>query len=389
MTESISGDELLQRAVNLHQQGCFDEAENIYNQILSKNPDHSDVLHYIGVIALQRNDFNRTITFISNALRVNKMMPWAFLNLGTSYRGLKQFDKALKSYECALKIDPLFSSAISNIGVLFYEQKNYQKSLEYFNHALSLDSSLADAYYNRTNIFLFYERFNEALHDYSQAIRLNLNNLDAYLNRGQSYKRLKKYDEAIDDFSYIIKLNPLCAEAYFHRAVTKIYRKNDDETVLHDLIKSAEINPNLRYLLGTIFFRKKQLCDWDGLEELGQQCLDLAKNGVHTITPFGYTSHYDSLLELRKITEVWVSSDLDAVENQYHTYYPPKNKRKKITLGFFSADFNDHPVTYCSAGMFRSLDKNKFNVVGFYWGKRKIFFYKKWRVILISSMMSV
>ena len=40
----------------------------------------------------------------------------------------------------------------------------------------------------------------------------------------------------------------------------------------------------------------------------------------------------------------------------------------KINIGYFSADFRDHPVGHLIVKMIESHDKSKFNIYGFYLG---------------------
>ena len=43
-------------------------------------------------------------------------------------------------------------------------------------------------------------------------------------------------------------------------------------------------------------------------------------------------------------------------------------KHKKIRIGYFSADFRDHPVSHLTAELYEIHDRNQFEIYGFYFG---------------------
>jgi len=58
----------LSRALSHHRQGQLDEAEAIYQAVLSHDPDHFDCLHLLGVVQRQRGGSDAAVRLISRAL---------------------------------------------------------------------------------------------------------------------------------------------------------------------------------------------------------------------------------------------------------------------------------------------------------------------------------
>ena len=369
---SSSGDvpatNLFDRALDFHRRGELAEAQKLYEQCLQSQPQNADVLHLLGVIALQTRDIPRAIRLISQALVIAPKMANAFSNLGNAYKEQNELGKALKCYDCALKIDPLFSDAISNIGNIYYDQAKYVEAMDCYNRAIVLNAHHADAYYNRGNIYLHFEKNVAALSDYNKALELDSSIVDAYLNRGQAYKKIGNYPAALSDFSQVIKMQPNYAEAYYHRAVT--YFANNDQSLasLEDLKKAARLKPDLDYLRSAIFFNQKAFADWADLETLGDTILKVANTGNKSFTPLAFISHYDSLRQQFQVTQTWMNSQ-SKKDGSGLSLLQKLPRGKKIHIGYFSSDFNEHPVTYASAGLFRSHDRNKFKITGFYFGR--------------------
>ena len=63
--------DVLQRAVQLHQQGRIAEAERLYGQVLSVAPTHFDALHLLGLVKLQQGQIDEGVRRIQAALAAN------------------------------------------------------------------------------------------------------------------------------------------------------------------------------------------------------------------------------------------------------------------------------------------------------------------------------
>ncbi len=65
---SLTLDDALAQALAAQQALRFDEAERLYRHALAKAPDHFDALHMLGVVRMQRADFDEALALIDRAL---------------------------------------------------------------------------------------------------------------------------------------------------------------------------------------------------------------------------------------------------------------------------------------------------------------------------------
>jgi predicted O-linked N-acetylglucosamine transferase (SPINDLY family) len=371
---SYSGDSpqinLFNQAFALHRRGEFEAAQKIYKEILQSDSKNAEVLHLLGVIALQKKDFPSAIKFISQAIEINPQMSVAFNNLGAAYKEQKDYVKALESLQCALKLDPVSADALSNIGNIYSDEKKYSLAMDFYYRAIKANPHHADAYYNRGNIYLHSHKYALAVGDYNRALEFDPGITDAYLNRGLAYKKMGNYQAALTDFSQVVKMQPGYAEAYYHRAITCFSTNDNSLAAFEDLKSALQINSKLDYLLSAFFFRKKFFADWSDLEALGSKLLEMAKSGDRAITPFTFVSHFDDPSQQLMITKTWINAQSKSGETDLGSL-KKSTRKEKIHIGYFSSDFNEHAVTYASAGLFRSHDKSKFKITGFYFGRHK------------------
>lgn len=115
-------DRLFEQAVAHHQSGRAAEAEALYRTILAQIPDHSDSMHLLGVLALQRGNAAAAVEHIQSAIRLSPDVAFYYSNLGSAYRQTGQKTEEEKAYRKALAIDPNLTPAQNNLTTLLREQ---------------------------------------------------------------------------------------------------------------------------------------------------------------------------------------------------------------------------------------------------------------------------
>jgi len=76
----------IHQGLALHQAGKLREAEQVYRDILSRNPNDSDALHLLGVIATQSHQLAPALRLIESAIRIRPDVAFYHNNLGNIYR---------------------------------------------------------------------------------------------------------------------------------------------------------------------------------------------------------------------------------------------------------------------------------------------------------------
>src|ERR1700704_4471148 len=77
---SMTIQELLQRAVPLHQAGRLDEAKTLYDQVLAIEPANYAALHLMGLLRLQQARVHEALVLMEAALKVKPGAPETLSN---------------------------------------------------------------------------------------------------------------------------------------------------------------------------------------------------------------------------------------------------------------------------------------------------------------------
>jgi len=107
-------------------------------EIISKKPDHTHARITLAVALMQSQDepdidSPRTIEameHLETAATLDLDDPMPHFNKGVLLRDLKQFDRALRSFEVALDIEERLAPAILHMAEIHYELGNWEKALE-------------------------------------------------------------------------------------------------------------------------------------------------------------------------------------------------------------------------------------------------------------------
>src|SRR5438094_5382699 len=111
----------LQRAHERYLAGDLAQAESICQQILTRDPNCSNALHGLGLIACQRKEYEAAAKFLEQAVALSPGDAIAHCNLGTVYQSLNRPDHAIASFRQSLRLK---DDALThyNLGTVLQEQ---------------------------------------------------------------------------------------------------------------------------------------------------------------------------------------------------------------------------------------------------------------------------
>ena len=95
----------IQIAIQHHQAGRLAEAERLYRQILSQQPDHADALHLLGVLAGQVGRFDVGVDLIRRAIAICSTNAFYYFNLGNAQTEMGQLDESIASFRQTIRLN--------------------------------------------------------------------------------------------------------------------------------------------------------------------------------------------------------------------------------------------------------------------------------------------
>jgi tetratricopeptide (TPR) repeat protein len=209
----------LQQAVTLHQQGRFDDAERLYQGILTGTPGNFDALHLLGVLMHQRGRSAEALNLIAQALETGTKSADALLNHGNVLFAMRRFAEALSDYERALALRPDDAELLSNRANTLCELNRPGDALASFDRALARRPNDPDILNNRGNALLQLNRAAEALASYDRALAIRPHDAQTLINRGNALTDLRRPDQALASYDRAIAIAPDHAEAHWNKSL--------------------------------------------------------------------------------------------------------------------------------------------------------------------------
>ena len=294
-------------------------------------------------------------------IALNPIFADAWSNRGDALHELKRYDEALANYDHAIQIKPDYAKAWSNKGNILRDIKRYDEALAQYSKAIELNPGYAKAWSNKGSIFHDLQRYNDALNHFDQAILLSPDYASAWSNKGATLSDLKRYDEGLLQYDQAIQLKPDFAEAWLNRGATLSNLKRYDEA-LASYNRAIQLEHDLDFLAGSALNCKMLTTNWINLDAEISSVITKLRNNKKVINPFTLLAAVDSPELHLQAAKIWTDHYC-----QTKTSLPsiPRYSHKKIRIGYFSADFKNHPVSFLTSELFELHDRNQFEIFGF------------------------
>jgi predicted TPR repeat methyltransferase len=294
---------LLQQAVGLHQQGKFDGASALYQQVLAIAPHQFDALHLSGVIARQSGQVALALELIGRAISVDPAQANAHCNFGAALQDAGQPAAALASYERAIELNPGYAIAWCNRGNTLRKLSRLEDAIGSYQRALALRPAYPEAHCYLAIALHDAGRAAEALACADRALAGKGNYAEALCARGRALHGLQRFDEAIQSFDQAIGLMPDWAEASCWRGAA-LQRLQQFDAALTSYERALALKPDyplahqyrghaLRALQHTdeaIAAYQQALAQGGDATQIGYALAALGVGAVPSAAPAGYVA---------------------------------------------------------------------------------------------------
>jgi len=345
--------------------GRYEDALVWYSNALSLKPDYAEAALNKGATLKELKRHEEAIVFAEQALAINPNLTEAWSNKGVALKGLKRFEEAIAHFDKAISLKPDYQQAWSNKGVVLKELKRFEEAIAHFDKAISLKPDYYEAWSNKGVILYELRRFEEAIAHFNKALSLKPGYAEGWSDKGIIMNGLKRFDEAIACYDKALSLKPGYAEGWFNKGITMNELKRYDKAIAH-YDKALSLKSDIDSIYGVLLHTKMKICSWSDLEGHLKNIIIKLSNNEKVVYPFTLLALADDALLHKKTSEIYAlnrfpfNNALGPIEK-----HP---KQEKIRIGYFSADFKNHPVSYLTAELFELHDKTRFETIAFSFG---------------------
>ncbi len=200
-------------AAELQRDGRLEEAEQLYREVIRRNPRNVDAMRMLGRIAL----------------------------------GAKRNADAERLFRRAVSIAPDFVGAWFDLGRVLKDTDSHEEALACYRRVIELQPDNPRGHFMLAGVLAPAGRTFEAIESYQRALALEADHPGALLGLGHVLKTVGRLEEAIDAYRACIRCRPDNGGSYWSLANLKTYRLDDDDIeAMQSRLESEELGDTSR-----------------------------------------------------------------------------------------------------------------------------------------------
>ncbi len=268
--------DLMRRALALHQAGEYVAAKKLYRDVVALDPNLGDAWNLLGLVAREEGDGAAAARHIERAIEISPdfadyhvnlavvlqtlgqrdraaeacrraialdpELPEAHYNLATTYLAQGRSDEALAGFREAVQFRADYPEANNNIGHILLERGDAAAALPYFERAA--EERFAPALSNICGALSTLERHDAAIEAGRDAVAAAPEDPAAFYNLANAYNAAGDPDTAIELYETAVTLAPGHVDAWCNLGVAQLAR-NAPADALRALDRALAIDPDI------------------------------------------------------------------------------------------------------------------------------------------------
>ncbi|WP_316975999.1 O-linked N-acetylglucosamine transferase, SPINDLY family protein [Shumkonia mesophila] len=362
---------LFRAAFEHHRAGRPKEARALYARALAGQPDNPELLHMAGVAAYEEDDLDAALRLIGKALERGLRRPEVHNNLANALQKSGRAAEAEAAFREALNLAPGYADAHYNLGNLLKEAGRLEEAIEEYERALRTQPNDAQIFHSLGLAYQAMGLPEKAAGAFRRTVEIKPDHEAALLGFARLLRLLGQPRDAVGCFRRFIALIPTNLRVLmgFAEVLELMGKREETLEVLRTVLAIEPSHPqaNCGYLK-----MLEQICAW---EEAGQYRRLVRQAALETLER-GESPAEESFDAMgRDMDPIYLlrnarahSQSVVAATNALRESLPAVATRPgdgRITLGYLSSDFRNHPVGHLVSGLFSRHDRNRFRVIAY------------------------
>jgi tetratricopeptide (TPR) repeat protein len=224
----VDPNELLRRALALHEQGRGADARPILLQLRRAFPEQIELVRMQAVVEAKLGRHGEAAALFDAVLARQPGRFDARLGRANALLALRRYDDALADFDEVLEREPGNAAVLHDRGLVLHRLARHAQALADFDRAIGLEAGEPVFHNSRGMTLLALRRIDEAIESFDRAIALTPG-AEAYAHRGNALFAAGRVEDALADYERVVSLRPMDARAHYNRgiALTRLTRYAD------------------------------------------------------------------------------------------------------------------------------------------------------------------
>jgi protein O-GlcNAc transferase len=229
--------------------------------------------------------------------------------------------------------EPPFAAGLLQHGILHAALGNLNRAAACFRRALEIRPNFPEAHNELGKVCRAKGFLAEAAACYRRAISCRRTFASAHRNLGAALIRQGNVAQAIASLRTAVSLDPKCGEA-----------------------------------LSLLEHASRQACAWGELETLSRRLIHMVRTASGCVNPFTFLCLDTTPKEQMLCAKHWAARKVAGARGQTQKPSFRFHQKKRITVGYLSADFQEHATMRLISEIFSLHDRARFRILGYSFG---------------------
>ncbi len=208
----------------------YQEAINLYQHIVAKEPNNQECLHFLGLAYAKKGEMEQAIHFLQQAQAIH---PEAAIlnNLANAYKQNNQPALAIDYYLQAIELNPEYAQAHNNVANVYALQNQYNEALRHYIKATHAAPDFIQAHFNLGLLLLKSNQLEAAKTQFNNVLSLNPDAMDAWFYLGIIHLDAQSLEAAEQAFKQVLTFNEEHVQALVNLGVIALKNKQDQTAI--------------------------------------------------------------------------------------------------------------------------------------------------------------
>ncbi len=268
-------------ARELHRMGDLKSAKAAYLDLLKSKPRNAELLHALGILHTQEENFEKAIDFLEKAMMQNQHDPSIQSHLANVYKFQGLLDKAQNLLEKTVSQFPEHLPSLNNLANIYFALENYERAISCYEKAISKKPDYMDAYYNLGLTYIKMQSLSKGRDTFQKILALHPDHFAARFQLACILMREEKITEATKEFLAIENAHAHHFETQTNLA-TCYLKKGEIKEAKNHYKKALDLRPDDTQIIFNLGVVSMQDSNVDAAIQYYQQFLLLNPNDFAT-----------------------------------------------------------------------------------------------------------
>ncbi|KAI5012684.1 hypothetical protein ZWY2020_024950 [Hordeum vulgare] len=218
-SKSISLDFRLSRGIAQVNEGRYDQAISIFDQILRETPTYPEALIGRGTAYAFQRELDSAISDFTKAIQSNPSAGEAWKRRGQARAALGEFVEAIDDLTKALEFEPNSPDILHERGIVNFKFKDYNSAVEDLSTCVKRDKKNSSAHTYLGLTLSAVGEYKRAEDEHLLGIKYDGSFLDSWAHLSQLYLDLAYPEKMMDNLEKVIQIDSRFSKAYHLRGI--------------------------------------------------------------------------------------------------------------------------------------------------------------------------